>query len=128
MSVKFTDSGRAADFTIGADGAMNTEGSAYLVVVVNSAGNVEAATSATSPFVGVTRGPAMTAEAGSAIEVRQTGVVTVRAHATGIAAGDSLQPAANGRVAKKGTAAATDRLVAIEAGGAVGNTFLAVLR
>jgi len=128
MSVKFTDSGRAADFTIGAAAGMHTDDAAYILVKVGSDGNVSAATAAADPFVGVTRGPAMTAEAGSAIEVRQSGVVTVRAHATGISAGDSLQPAAQGRVAKKGTAAVTDRLVAIEAGGAVGNTFLAVLR
>ena len=102
----------------------------YLVWKADTvAGRVTPAVAAADRIVGVNRSPADDKDAGSAIRLYVAGKVTVRTATSGvIAAGDSLEAAAGGKVVKKAAPSADDRLVALEGSSAADTLIQAVLR
>lgn len=102
-----------ASVTLPASANMADDDDAYLVVGIDANGQVAPRTAANQHFVGVTRAPATSSAAGSAIEVVTSGLVTVRSSGA-FAASASLVPAAGGKVGTR-AAAATDRFFALEA-------------
>ena len=107
---------------------MNTSASRNRLVKFDANGRVTHTTDNDDVVIGVVVDPAINADAGSEVGVITGGMVElVTGSAAAIAVGDNLEPAANGTTVVKGTAASTDRLIALGASSAVGTTIKAFL-
>lgn len=107
------------------------EAARAVFVGLNADGNVEPV-AAGNRYVGISLEPAWSGRMGRGVmEVAQMGrtQLKVNAHATNIAIGDSIVPAAGGVGVKKGGAVAlTDRCIALEAASTDGAEIFVVLR